>query len=255
MKKIAGPDFLTKIIELECTGSTNTYAGELLKAISTQQEGTVIWAHQQTKGKGLGDNTWTSEPGLNLTFSLVLRPLFLPPDRQFMLNKTIALGVLDFAVAQGIPDECRLKWPNDIYAGKNKLAGILINNTISGSEYSSAITGIGFNVNQSVFDPTLPNPVSLKMLCGRSFSLKACLLDLLLCLSARYDQLRTGYEQELDEAYQKSLLGYGQNRYFTESGRRIEAKIAGVDDFGRLILDIDKEGCRIFSHKEVEYIL
>jgi len=82
----------------------------------------VVWAHRQTDGKGQGDTIWRAsrhEPDL----FAVAEPGFLSPQRQFMLNKTLSLGVLDFARQLRITGSFKLKWPNDIYAGDQKLVG------------------------------------------------------------------------------------------------------------------------------------
>jgi len=254
MENMATPAFNLEIIELETVSSTNWYAAEFARAGSVT-EGTVIRAKFQTDGKGQGDNKWESESGMNLTFSLILKPLFLHPENQFHLNKSIALGVLDFVRNLNIPGEFKLKWPNDIYAGNRKLGGILINNTITGSEYSMAIAGIGLNINQVTFDPLLPAPVSLKNLSGESYSLNTCFMDLLHCLSYRYTRLQTGYEQEIGNDYQQSLLGIDEERSFVVSGTTVRGTIRGVDPFGRLIVEGPDKMLQLFIHREIEFIL
>ncbi|HTX88402.1 MAG TPA: biotin--[acetyl-CoA-carboxylase] ligase, partial [Bacteroidales bacterium] len=127
---------MTQIIKLKTLTSTNDYAEQLL-AKGEVEEGTVIWAEEQTAGKGQGANTWESEPGKNLTFSLILHPHFIHPSLQFMISKAVSLGVLEYAktVLPGI--SCGLKWPNDICAGEKKLGGILIRHMISGERIVS----------------------------------------------------------------------------------------------------------------------
>ena len=254
MKNKIKPDFLNHIIELGSVDSTNDYAGELVKK-SLVKEGTVIWAHLQTDGRGQGENIWESENGMNLTFSVILMPRFLTPERQFLLNMAISLGVLDFIRTLEIMAGFSLKWPNDIYAGKNKLGGILINNTINGPTYTVAVVGIGLNINQIVFPKELPNPVSLKLLSGKTFPLKSCLDNLLACLSMRYIQLRTSFEQVIKPDYKKCLLGYNEERTYSHAGKHFPGMIRGVDEFGRLLVETKDKGILIFNHKEIEFIL
>lgn len=83
------------IMELDRVDSTNSYAVRLL-ANDDLEDGTVIWAHDQYAGRGQQQHSWSSEPGKNLTLTVVLKPWFLSPDRQFQLNKTLTLGVIDF---------------------------------------------------------------------------------------------------------------------------------------------------------------
>jgi biotin-(acetyl-CoA carboxylase) ligase len=85
----------TTIFELDRVDSTNAYANQVL-AKGDLEEGTVIWAHEQFAGRGQQNHQWISEAGKNLTFTVVLKPIFLKPDQQFLLNKAISLGILDF---------------------------------------------------------------------------------------------------------------------------------------------------------------
>jgi BirA family biotin operon repressor/biotin-[acetyl-CoA-carboxylase] ligase len=245
---------LPPIIRLDTVGSTNQYA-EMLLSAGEITESTVIWALEQTAGKGLGENTWESEPGKNLTFSVVLFPHFLHPSRQFQLNKAVSLGVLD-CVKSILPGQpCRLKWPNDIYAGSRKLGGILIRHIVSGEEISSTIAGIGLNINQEQFGSDLPNPVSVKQLLGRELDLEYSLHQLLAGLGKRYDDLRSGDEIALDRDYNENLLGFGHWSRFSSAGKELEGMISGVDDSGRLLLQTRDEKIIASSHGELDLLV
>jgi BirA family biotin operon repressor/biotin-[acetyl-CoA-carboxylase] ligase len=126
-----------RIIELDSIDSTNSFAERLIKEKEVQ-EGIIIWAHEQTAGKGQGENVWLSEPGKNLTLSMILYPRFLPVDRQFLLNKAISLGVIDFVHTLLPPESVKIKWPNDICQNYSKLGGILISNIITGNYFSTS---------------------------------------------------------------------------------------------------------------------
>lgn len=214
--------------------STNKYALELLK----QQKPpafTVVITDCQTAGKGIGVNTWESEPGKNLTFSLILYPTFLPVANQFMLNIAVSLAVRHF-VASKTALPVWIKWPNDIYIENKKVTGILIQNSSVGMVFSSSVIGIGLNVNQEVFTSDAPNPVSLAQVCGQYFDLEECLYQLLDDLSFFYHQLQKEGFVSLNEQYLKYLYRFGQNAAYVYNGMETEAKIVGVDDFGRLQL-------------------
>jgi len=131
-----------QIIHLKSINSTNDFAAALIKNNETA-EGTVIWADVQTAGKGQKGNVWNTEADNNLTFSFILHPLHIHPSEQFMLNKAISLGIVDYLKTIIDPLMLKIKWPNDIYAGKMKLAGILIENEILGNSLQTAIIGIG----------------------------------------------------------------------------------------------------------------
>jgi BirA family transcriptional regulator, biotin operon repressor / biotin---[acetyl-CoA-carboxylase] ligase len=241
------------IIVLQKVDSTNTYAADLLKSEKVE-EGTVVWAKEQTSGRGQGENRWESEPEKNLTFSWILFPRFLPPDNQFLLTKTIALGVYDFILKFNLKGTATIKWPNDIYVEYNKLGGILINNTISGDTYESAIIGIGLNINQMNFVKEVPNPVSLKQVLGYEISLRSGLESLVNNLEKRYEQLRSGDCEALENDYRKHLLGYQQWRKFLVQNQLFEGKIDGVDESGRLVIISRSNESRVFQHGEIEFL-
>ena len=123
------------------------------------RHGDVVWAERQTAGRGQRGHTWTSPEGENLTFSVVLEPTFLPVGEQFLLSEAVALALCDTFEAFGIA--ARIKWTNDIYVGNHKLSGMLFEHSFSGPTLSRSVVGIGINVNQTAFDPALPNPCLL----------------------------------------------------------------------------------------------
>jgi len=239
------------IIELDRVDSTNEYAAGLLQD-EHPEEGLVIWAHEQVAGKGQNESRWESEPGKNLTFSVILHPVFLAPDRQFMLNKSVSLGVLDFVTAL-IPG-ATIKWPNDIYIGTRKVAGILIRNMVAGTIIESSVVGIGININQVRFAHEIPNPVSLTQILQREMTLKEALATVCGFLDCRYLQLKNGDHGKINQDYQQCLMGSGEWRMFKKNEEEFEGRIEGVDHFGRLLI-VTREGNRLsFDHKEIEYL-
>jgi BirA family biotin operon repressor/biotin-[acetyl-CoA-carboxylase] ligase len=242
------------IIELETIASTNEYAGKLLK-VQQIPEGTIIFAREQTAGRGQGKNKWESEPGKNLTFSMILFPHFLVPERQFYLNKVITLGILDFLAQLPIGEICSVKWPNDIYAGKGKLGGILINNHISGNKFETCIAGIGINVNQEVFSPALPNPVSIKQLTGEEYQLRSVLESLADFINIRYQQLESGILKLLDTDYRNHMLGIDSWQEYLLEGKVLKGKNKGVDETGRMLIETLEGKTLPFHHGEIEFVL
>ena len=241
------------IIRLQTVDSTNSFAEKLLKQEEVP-EGTIIWAHQQTAGKGQGENQWISPPGENLTFSMILYPRFLPPDQQFLLNMTVTLAILDFLNSLDKEEQFLIKWPNDIYHGTRKLAGILINNILTGSLFAASIIGIGININQTVFDSSLPDPTSLKLILGCETDLQTAINRLIVYLQLRYTELQNNLMAQLNHQYLLNLLGYNKIRkYRTERGLFM-GKIRKVDSFGRLIITTLNNEELVFAHKEIEYI-
>ena len=248
------------VLELERVDSTNAFANRVF-ATTKFEDGTVIWAHEQFAGRGQHDHIWESEAGKNLTLTVCLQPRFLSPDRQFRLNKAIALGALDFIRSLAFPEprianpESLIKWPNDIYVGNRKIGGILIENRIMGSTLAASFIGIGLNLNQTLFSPDLQNPVSLIHLVGHETVLKDALGALCGVLSKRYAELKQKAEVGLNLEFDQNLLGFDQWRYFLHNEAQMEGRILGVDSSGRLKVETRDTGIHYFSHKEIAYIL
>lgn len=239
-----------KIIQLQRVDSTNGYA-EMLLQREEVADGTVVFALEQFAGKGQNDNTWLSEPRMNLTFTVILHPVFLRPDRQFLLNKAVALGVRDWLTSLGV--ETNIKWPNDILAGNGKIAGILISHKIMGGTLADSVIGIGININQQQFPPDLPNPVSLWQLTGRKHELREALEQLCVFLEKRYRGLQSGDQRQADGDYAAALFGFNRDRVYKRGQETIHGKITGVDDLGRLLLETKDQGTLAFNHKEIEF--
>ena len=255
------------IIELESVDSTNLYANQLL-AKGDLHDGTVIWAHQQHAGRGQNENVWYSDAGKNLTFTIVLYPRFLEASQQFRLNKAISLGVLDFihtrikssqsgipaSPAGSQPPQASIKWPNDIFVGTCKVAGILIENRIMGSNIDTSVVGIGININQERFIQEADKAGSLIHFIRKETDLKQALTDVCRSLEIRYSHLYSGYYSRIDGDYCAGLMGYRSNRKFLVNGNEMEGFIEGVDDMGRLQIRKSDLKTISFNHKEVEYL-
>ena len=241
------------LIELQKADSTNEFAADLLKTRDIP-EGTVIWALEQFAGKGQGNNTWESEPGKNLTFTLVLHPAFLLPARQFLLNEAITLGIIDFTRSLLTAEKIQIKWPNDIYAGNRKLGGILINNIISGTNFETSMVGIGLNVNQVDFPSTLPNPVSLAMLANQEFELKQVLSGLCHSILIRYHQLQKEEVKNIYDDSCRSLMGFESWEDYRIGEEKMTGKITGVTDSGKLMVQTRQGKGMEFDHHEIEFI-
>ncbi|MDP4183883.1 MAG: biotin--[acetyl-CoA-carboxylase] ligase [Bacteroidota bacterium] len=240
------------IIMLGSIDSTNNYANRQI-AEHEVVEGTVFLAEYQTTGKGQQYNSWESERGKNLTFSLVLYPDFVEIMKQFMISKVVTLGISDFLIKNGIK-EVAIKWPNDIYVGDKKIAGILIENTIQGPVLAASVIGIGLNVNQEIFISPAPNPVSMKMLTGLAYDLEESLDQLLKSIMNWYNVLQSNGQKVIDEAFESRMYRYGTwSGYHCETGY-FEGKILGVDEIGRLLIEDRDEKLRTFHFKEVAFI-
>ena len=240
------------LIELQSIDSTNNYAKELLQH-QKPPEGTLIFAHEQHTGRGQMGNVWKTEAGKNLTASIILYPDFLDADKQFFLNMAISLAVKDFCESI-LPDEIKIKWPNDIYWRDKKLGGILIENTITGNRISSSVVGIGINVNQEEFAEDLPNPVSVLQISNFEFKISNLLEGLSVFIEKYYLQLRQLHFNFLDKGYTVALYRYQQTHEFKKGEQILKGEINGVAKDGKLILHSSGKEMR-FAFKEVEFVI
>ena len=245
-----------KIIQLKETDSTNSHLLRLID-IEKLSEGAVVITQKQAQGRGQRGTFWKSEPGKNLTLSILLKPTFLKPEEQFSLSKSVSLAVFGFILSlmpDGLSHKTKIKWPNDIYIENKKVAGILIENSVNGNSISHSIVGIGINVNQGVFPAELPNPTSLKLITGKAFMLENCLERLCSYIEKRYSQLRN-HSKEIDSGYLKNLYRFDEFANYNYKGEKLKVKITGVAKNGRLILEKENGKSLECDFKEIEFTL
>ena len=144
-------------------GEEQQYAGCLDEDIP------LLYTGYQSAGRGQTGNGWEAERDKNLLLTYLLRLPEIAPTEQFRLN-ILASIVTHRAIAAYLPEQQRerltIKWPNDIYYDDRKIAGILVENSLSGSHVQHSIAGVGINLNQEQWVGNAPNPVSLKMVTG-----------------------------------------------------------------------------------------
>ncbi len=234
---------------LEETSSTN----ETLKTLYSAEplpEGALVYAHYQTAGRGYLQNVWESEKGENLLASVLLKPQFLQAEEQIWLNVVVSLALRELAETYSkMP--ATIKWPNDIYIQQNKVAGILIENTLQGSKIKHSIIGMGLNINQQHFKNE--KVASLFQFAGVRFEPKELRLALCAQLNHFYGLLRGKQFNLLWDLYHKHLMGKGQYAQFKKGSVIFEGLIMGIDKKGRLHLEVEEE-VRCFVHKEIEFV-
>lgn len=235
----------------ECA-STNTEAHRLVGE-NRATDGCAVLTDKQTAGRGQRGNQWEAAPGENLTVSVVWFPRFLPATDQFQLSQAVALAVHDWAAGLLGPDPAlRLKWPNDLLFGSQKLGGILIENTLAGAMIQHSVVGVGLNVNQREFG--VATATSLACLTARAYALPPLAARLLECLERRYLQLRAGRVAALRHDYLHVLFRYQEPHFYEVAGRRQIGEIVGVDETGRLALNLGGH-LHHFGLQEIRYVL
>jgi BirA family transcriptional regulator, biotin operon repressor / biotin---[acetyl-CoA-carboxylase] ligase len=241
----------SKYIYRENLPSTNSYAAELLKG-DTLQEGTIVYTNFQTSGRGQTGNSWESEDGKNLLISLILFPVMISPPDQFIISKTVSLGICDYLLQHTA--NVSIKWPNDIYINNDKIAGILIEASIIRDEIENIIIGIGLNINQNTFKGAAPNPVSLSMITGVDYDPEECLKDLAACLDNRYKQLLNEKRSQIDNEYHEKLYRFKKWCNYRDSNGLFEGRIVTVASDGQLLIEDHRGKIKEYGFKEVEFI-
>jgi BirA family biotin operon repressor/biotin-[acetyl-CoA-carboxylase] ligase len=239
------------LIYLPTCHSTNDYATNLINETTNAAEGTLVITPCQTAGKGQRGNSWESQPGENLTFSIIFHPSFLSIQDQFYLNIISALAVRN-TIAHYTNEKVMVKWPNDIYLNNKKICGILIQNTIKKDKIGHSIIGIGLNVNQKNFAE--PKATSLYLAEHKEFDHNAVLNTLLENLEGLYLQLRQNGLATLYQAYLSHLYRYNSPHMYQAGEDVFEGTITGLDSYGRLLILLPEGTTKAFAFKEVAFL-
>ena len=230
----------------------------------------TVYTFRQTAGRGQAGNAWESEDGKNISMSVLVRVKSIAEAAR--LNLLVPLAVVNV-----LGEEFTIKWPNDVYWGDRKVAGLLNENVIIGSEVAYTVAGIGINVNQEVFRSDAPNPVSLKQITGRTYELEPMIdaivdeLERLLPLLKDYTALKQAYMARL---YRRTGLHPYVERDVSVVPTTIArkdrpsksplkgdlhkpflAEIADIDEVGRLVLRLEDGTTKTYHFKEIRYVL
>lgn len=231
-----------KIIHIEDTDSTNRWMKE-------NGEGEmVVAADFQTAGRGCGTNTWESERGMNLLFSVLIHPQKVSARTQFIITQMVSVALCE-TLKRYISQPIAIKWPNDIYVGDKKICGVLIENCLAGRHIKDCIIGIGLNVNQTEFKSDAPNPISIKQLTGKDTD-RDELLTLFL------DELQKAINNKgIHQEYMSRLYRRGGMYPFEKNGMQFMATVVGTTDDGRLVLQDANGIAHLYRFKEVTFVI
>ena len=243
-----------QILHLNEVDSTNAY---IMRNVAGLESPVMVTAYSQTAGQGQRGNSWEAEAGKNLTFSILYRPVDLPPMAQFSMSEAVALAVVDFLRRHGI--EAKVKWPNDIYVGDRKICGILIRHSVMGARVSYSVIGVGIDVNQTLFVSDAPNPVSMKQITGDTYDLSHLENE----VGDIMESSREMIQKEEDRlAFHKEFMdklwrGDGRLHPFTdtETGENFMASIEDVAFHGPISLRLADGSLRTYAFKEVSFVL
>ena len=236
---------------LDTVDSTNNYAMAKVHA-GMASHGMAWFTQEQTAGKGQRGKGWETEPGKNIAMSLVLQPEPLNAKQQFYLSAAIALACFEFFSGY-TGDETKIKWPNDLFWRDRKAGGVLIENVFHGKKWKWAIAGVGININQTDFDKSIQNPVSLKQITGKEFDIVVLAKELYALLMKNISELNTKSSEKILEDYNKHLYKLNNNVVLKKDDINFETVIKAVSPQGRLLTAdaVDRQ----FDFGEVEWVL
>jgi BirA family biotin operon repressor/biotin-[acetyl-CoA-carboxylase] ligase len=242
-----------EILKFDNLLSTNDYAKALIRE-GKAKDAQVIYTVAQSAGRGQASNTWESEAGKNLTFSMIIRPENIEPSRQFLICQAVSAAVVDYLRFLVNEEFIYIKWPNDIYVGMKKIAGILIEHNIQGNQILFSVIGIGLNVNQTEFSKNVPNPTSLSLINNTPYDLETELDEITISLINVLDSLQFDDGEDVQIRYLEHLLFLDEEREYEVRGEKIIGKIVGVNAFGCLQIQA-KDGTLLeCGFKEVVYL-
>ena len=245
-----------RMLELDEVDSTNNF----LRHLDTQDDQmTLVTAEFQTAGRGADTNRWESAKGENLLLSLRVKPANLPVSRMFALSEVTALAVRD-SLESPLPlapcPSFTVKWPNDIYYGDSKVAGILIENDLQGSRVQRSTIGIGININQRRFLSDAPNPRSLADIVGHDIERRLVLEQFMERFTHLFGQIEDGRPEALDalhENYKNHLYRFGEEHTYSDKDGTFRATLTDVEPSGHLILRDTNGSLRRYAFKEVKW--
>ena len=245
-------DRLQSLLRTEFTGRRVFYDASVPSTMEAAQreaqagapEGAIAIAEEQTSGRGRMGRTWVSPAGVNLYFTLILRPTI----EQLRYLAVIA----PLAVCQAIEETTgllpRIKWPNDVIINDKKVCGLLVQSEITGDRVDVALLGIGINVNLDVaaHEELRAIATSLRAELGREAGREELLAATLNHLEALYQALRRG--DVISMAWKHRLDTLGKHVRVSSAAGLMEQGVAvDADSDGSLILRRD-DG----SHVRVE---
>lgn len=241
------------IVKLDAINSTNSFLKDWAKT-KLVKNGTVVVAKNQYSGRGQMHNRWRSEPGKNLTFSLLCRFKNLKSSKQFYLNCAVSAAIYE-AIFPIIGNDLSVKWPNDIMADNKKIGGVLVENTVKNGFITQSIIGIGLNVNQTIFPKDLAQATSLNLLLKKEFDLDIILTSILSAVPKKFKMLESKMYNELFDFYNKNLYKINvRANFIDENEQSFKGKIKGVNSNGALEIELDNKKIKSFAHNTIHFL-
>jgi len=237
-----------KFIKLNEIDSTNDYAKYLLR-LKKESLPFLVQTLFQTKGRGQLGKYWYSDKNKNLLCSLAFQVQNIRIEEQFIISQVIAVSL--YNILQQYQVDAFIKWPNDIYVKNKKIAGILIENSLTASRIDSTIIGLGFNINQTVFPDDLRNrAISLKTIKSENIDIDMFRIKWLKSVLWAFSEDR----EKIKEIYHQVLYQRDETHKYKDAKEEFNATILGVDAFGKLILQTNNGTIKYYMNNELQYL-
>lgn len=221
------------VIYLKEVGSTNDFLKNLQKGQSVLGT-TAIVADTQLAGRGQMGTKWQDAPGESLLLSIGSVPYKLTIGDQFILSMAVAIAAHRFLKTVGVA--AKIKWPNDLWVGRQKIGGILIENSLLHNQISSSVMGVGINLNQSTFSQNL-HATSVYLQTAVTTNNHTAAAQFITQWQHVWQWVLQKQYGLIKAAYLQQLIGYEIFEvYESPNGKRFTAAISAVAPNGQLVL-------------------
>ena len=235
------------LIKLDAIPSTNDYLKKLHKE-GRAFDGNLVWAKDQTSGRGQRENKWESDSENSLTFSVYRDFSETKGISPFLISAAVSLAIIETLQELQIPN-LAVKWPNDILSCNKKVAGILIENTVKKSQLKSSIIGVGLNVNQLNF-LDLPYAGSLASVTGKEWILEKVFNSLREALELTLFSINNVSKEHWIEEYSNLLWKKDKVALFKRNGKSFKAISKGLSPEGFLLIEnMERESLTLNSNQ------
>ncbi|KGN85027.1 biotin--[acetyl-CoA-carboxylase] ligase [Porphyromonas sp. COT-290 OH860] len=245
-----------RFLFLDEAASTNSYLMEMLQQDRNLPQLFAVVARNQTHGRGQRGNSWYTSANKNLTFSFLIRNGYIAPQDQYAVSELVAYGLLK-TIARYLDEDqaykLKIKWPNDIYYEDKKIAGILIEHSITGEHIDYSVAGIGLNLNEESFPADIPNPISLKQITGESYDPDEVLRRLMKRYGFMIEEFLLGNYAEVHREYMRRLYRRRGLHPFTDAQGHFLASIKDVLPTGQIVLQREDGAESTYAFKEIQF--
>lgn len=233
-----------RLLLRETVESTNDEVRSLAQAGAA--DGLIVLADQQTAGRGRRGAAWFSPAGESLAFSILVRPQV---SKALWPRLALAAGLAVAEALESFGPQVGIKWPNDVWIGQKKAAGILVE---AGTDF--AVVGIGLNVNTTEFPPAVSEiATSLRLETAQEFSRADVLGEIIRKFARRRVQIGEDFEVMLSAVRERCVLTGKRVGLNTANGPRI-GTVVGIAAGGELLLLTDTGMERLIQADEVRLL-